>query len=126
MAARVADYRGAMGLAVGDWDGDADLDMFVTHWIAQENALFENGFSYGWKEEDGRRRVMFMDNAEQSGLVQAPVCCDEKSTRGKRFQALRADGIASGEHDCCGGRRLVHTLHSLPPLALPSSGSTGR
>ena len=41
-AARVADYRGAMGLAVGDWDGDQDLDLFVTHWLAQENALYSS------------------------------------------------------------------------------------
>lgn len=37
-----ADYRGAMGLGVGDWDGDGDQDLFVTHWIAQENAFFDN------------------------------------------------------------------------------------
>ena len=41
-AARVADYRGAMGLALGDWDGDQDTDIFITHWIAQENALYNN------------------------------------------------------------------------------------
>ena len=29
-----------MGLAIGDYDRDADLDFFVTHWIAQENALY--------------------------------------------------------------------------------------
>ena len=38
----VADYRGAMGLAIGDWDNDSDLDLFVTHWVAQENALYNN------------------------------------------------------------------------------------
>ncbi|HWR82343.1 MAG TPA: CRTAC1 family protein [Candidatus Deferrimicrobium sp.] len=37
-----ADYRGAMGLAVGDYDNDLDLDIFLTHWIAQENALYSN------------------------------------------------------------------------------------
>ena len=41
-AAWVADYRGAMGLAVGDWENDGDLDIHITHWIAQENALYEN------------------------------------------------------------------------------------
>ena len=41
-SAWVADYRGAMGLAVGDWENDGDLDIFVTHWIAQENALYVN------------------------------------------------------------------------------------
>jgi len=39
---RVADYRGAMGLATGDWDGDQDMDLFITHWIAQENGLYNN------------------------------------------------------------------------------------
>jgi len=38
----VADYRGAMGLAVADWDNDGDTDIFVTHWMAQENALYSN------------------------------------------------------------------------------------
>lgn len=41
-AAHVADYRSAMGIAVGDWDGDGDTDLFITHWIAQENALYSN------------------------------------------------------------------------------------
>lgn len=41
-AAWVADYRGAMGLGVGDWDVDGDTDIFVTHWMAQENALYSN------------------------------------------------------------------------------------
>jgi len=41
-AARVADYRSSMGIAVGDWDGDGDQDMVLTHWLAQENALYTN------------------------------------------------------------------------------------
>jgi len=42
LAAWVADYRGAMGLAAGDWNRDGDDDLFVTHWVAQENALFDS------------------------------------------------------------------------------------
>jgi tetratricopeptide (TPR) repeat protein len=42
LAAWVADYRGAMGLATGDWNRDGDDDLFVTHWIAQENALYDS------------------------------------------------------------------------------------
>lgn len=38
----VADYRSAMGLAIGDYDRDGDDDLHVTHWVAQENALYEN------------------------------------------------------------------------------------
>jgi len=41
-AAWVADYRSAMGLAVGDYDRDGDDDLYVTHWVAQENALYDN------------------------------------------------------------------------------------
>ena len=41
-AAWVGDYRGAMGLAVGDWNRDGDDDIFITHWVAQENALYDS------------------------------------------------------------------------------------
>jgi tetratricopeptide (TPR) repeat protein len=40
--ALVADYRSAMGLAVGDFDRDGDDDLFISHWVAQENAFYEN------------------------------------------------------------------------------------
>ncbi len=42
LAAWVADYRGAMGLAAGDYNRDGDDDLFVTHWVAQENALYDS------------------------------------------------------------------------------------
>ena len=42
LSAWVADYRGAMGLAAGDWNRDGDDDLFVTHWLAQENALYDS------------------------------------------------------------------------------------
>ena len=59
--ARVADYRSAMGLAIGDWDGDQHLDMFITHWIAQENALYEHTNS---------KPLEFQDIADRVGLGQ--------------------------------------------------------
>ena len=65
-----ADYRGAMGLAVGDVDCDHDLDLFVTHWLAQENAFFQNMISLGWTEDDGSQKLFFMDSADQHGLGQ--------------------------------------------------------
>ncbi len=68
-----ADYRGAMGMAVGDIDDDGDDDLFVTHWIAQENALFENMVSEGWTNDDGSSHVAFTDQAEVHGLGQVSL-----------------------------------------------------
>jgi tetratricopeptide (TPR) repeat protein len=67
--AHVADYRSAMGLAVGDWDNDQDLDMYITHWIAQENALYTN---LGPRSAGARTgpAVDFKDEADRYGLGQ--------------------------------------------------------
>jgi len=65
----VADYRGAMGLGVGDWDRDGDQDMFVTHWIAQENALYSNLLiTPGGKTPADKLR--FQDIADTEGVGQ--------------------------------------------------------
>ena len=64
-SAWVADYRGAMGLAVGDWNNDGDMDIFITHWIAQENALFDNLLNVM-----GPNQLRFTDIADQEGLGQ--------------------------------------------------------
>jgi enediyne biosynthesis protein E4 len=68
----VADYRGAMGLAVGDWDEDGDQDLFVSHWIAQENAFYSN-MRADYREAElapGQIGLRFMDVADQMGLGQ--------------------------------------------------------
>jgi hypothetical protein len=69
-ASNAADYRGAMGLAVGDYDNDHDPDMFVTHWLAQENALFWNQIHSAGTEGTGRASLRFMDIADMLGLGQ--------------------------------------------------------
>ncbi|TVQ05909.1 MAG: CRTAC1 family protein [Balneolaceae bacterium] len=66
--AKVADYRGSMGVAIGDWDGDGDLDLFITHWIAQENAFYNNLWS-----EDGQGMLFFRDEADRYGLGQSSL-----------------------------------------------------
>jgi tetratricopeptide (TPR) repeat protein len=38
----VSDYRSGMGLAAGDYDRDGDDDLFIGHWVGQENALYDN------------------------------------------------------------------------------------
>ncbi|NIM60142.1 MAG: tetratricopeptide repeat protein [Acidobacteria bacterium] len=70
-AAWVADYRGAMGLAAGDWNRDGDDDLFVTHWVAQENALYDSRFvdDAGLESAEGAP-LRFVDFADQRGLGQ--------------------------------------------------------
>ncbi len=67
-SAWVADYRGAMGLGVGDFDNDGDLDIFITHWMAQENALYVNESSRMKLTADAPLR--FVDQADLTGLGQ--------------------------------------------------------
>lgn len=70
-SAWVADYRGAMGLAVGDWDGDEDMDIFITHWIAQENGLYNNMKSeFAANGSKSKTSLSFVDVADQFGLGQ--------------------------------------------------------
>jgi hypothetical protein len=72
-AAWVADYRGAMGLAAGDWNRDGDDDLFVTHWVAQENALYDSLLTNLKAEttpKGGQQSLRFMDVAEARRLGQ--------------------------------------------------------
>ncbi|MFH5832712.1 CRTAC1 family protein [Halalkalibaculum sp. DA384] len=67
--AHVADYRGAMGLASGDWDNDGDADLFITHWLAQENALYTNRWRDTLQAGSGAGRTLrFTDDSANHGL----------------------------------------------------------
>lgn len=80
----VADYRGAMGIATGDPDGDGDMDMFVTHWIAEANALYINQLT-----GSPGGSLDFEDAAERFGLGQ--VSTDDIAW-GTAFFDADADG----------------------------------
>ena len=73
--ARVMDYRSSMGIAVGDWNGDGYQDLFLTHWIAQGNALYDNqlGMAHPASTSAGPAPVTFMDDADRFGLGQSSL-----------------------------------------------------
>jgi len=58
-----------MGLAVADFDDDLDQDIFITHWIAQENALYCN-MQIDPSQNDREHGLWFFDAADQFGLGQ--------------------------------------------------------
>jgi enediyne biosynthesis protein E4 len=73
-ASLVADYRGAMGIGIGDWDNDQDMDLFITHWMAQENALYSNLRSQLASMGDSLAiKPRFMDEADRYGLGQSAL-----------------------------------------------------
>jgi tetratricopeptide (TPR) repeat protein len=65
----VADYRSSMGIGVGDWDGNLELDLFLTHWVAQENALFSN-ITAASRAGGSEGKLRFRDDADRVGLGQ--------------------------------------------------------
>jgi tetratricopeptide (TPR) repeat protein len=93
LSAWVADYRGAMGLATGDWNRDGDDDLFITHWIAQENALYDSrlvDMARASSGGDGRpAQLTFTDQASPLGLGQPAI---HSVGWGTEFADFDADG----------------------------------
>ncbi len=63
--------RGTMGIAIGDFDGDGDNDMFLTHWVSQGDALYQNL----WAEQQHHGKIHFSDAADLYGVgsISMPV-----------------------------------------------------
>lgn len=57
------EYRGTMGVAIGDFDRDGDLDMFLSHWISEGDALYLNM----WNEQKAKGLLHFTNVAEMYG-----------------------------------------------------------
>jgi enediyne biosynthesis protein E4 len=77
-AAWVGEYRGSMGLAAGDWDRDGDDDLFISHWIAQQYALYqslleEQKFAARHKGAPDSHELHFTDVAEMRGIGQVSL-----------------------------------------------------
>ncbi len=66
----VNEYRGSMGLAAGDFDRDGDDDLFISHWIAQQFALYESLLSQQKLLKEGASGLHFTDVAEMRGVGQ--------------------------------------------------------
>ena len=64
-----ADFRGSMGLATGDYDSDGDIDLFITHWIDQENVLYRNLLN----EENNTKRIRFVDESYTTMLAEVSI-----------------------------------------------------
>jgi tetratricopeptide (TPR) repeat protein len=65
----VEEYRGSMGLAAGDFDRDGDDDLFISHWIAQGFALYQNLLEEQ-RDKGGKSELHFTDVAATDGIGQ--------------------------------------------------------
>jgi len=59
-SAGTRDPRAGMGVGVGDYDLDGRLDLFLTHWVGEENALYRNLSADGF--------MLFEDLTFEEGL----------------------------------------------------------
>lgn len=82
----VEEYRGSMGLAVGDFDRDGDDDLFISHWIAQSYALYQSLLS---EQKSSGAELHFTDVAAILGIGQPSL---QKIGWGTSFFDFDSDG----------------------------------
>jgi tetratricopeptide (TPR) repeat protein len=71
--AHVLEYRSSMGIAVGDWNSDGYQDLFLTHWLAQGNALYDNLLGLRMRGDKEPPSLTFADEADEFGLGQSSL-----------------------------------------------------
>ncbi len=64
-----ADFRGSMGLTAGDYDADGDTDLFMSHWVDEENALYRNLFA----EDGNAKQIRFVDESYTALLAEESI-----------------------------------------------------
>ena len=84
----VEEYRGSMGLAASDFDRDGDDDLFISHWIAQGDALYQSLLSEQ-KGMSNASELHFTDVAAIMGVGQPSL---QKIGWGTSFVDIDSDG----------------------------------
>ncbi len=84
----VEEYRGSMGLAAGDFDRDGDDDLFISHWVAQQFALFQSLLAEN-RGQDREAALRFTDVSEGVGIGPATL---QKIGWGAAFADFDSDG----------------------------------
>ena len=64
-----ADFRGSMGLTAGDYDADGDIDIFMSHWVDEENTLYRNLL----KEDPSSAHIRFVNESYSAMLAEVSI-----------------------------------------------------
>lgn len=73
-ASWAADFRGSMGLSAGDYDGDGDVDLFMSHWVDEENALYRNLLAEsGLQNPPTSAHIRFVDESYSAMLAEVSL-----------------------------------------------------
>jgi hypothetical protein len=117
------EYRGTMGIAVGDFDRDNDLDFFLTHWVAQANALYQS--LYNDMGDGGRGSIFYADVADMEGV--GSISMNDVSW-GTAFLDFDNDGrldLAAVNGSTLEDQENKKLLQQQPPRLLWNQGESG-